>query len=202
MNRETLSQRTEPRRCILKDSLSLRHRCSIWADKSCNNYHNHTTNGEDHATCNTRNNHRRRTSAVALIFLMSAVGNKIPTFSGVAGVMESQGVPAPQLMLVGAIAFLILGSLSIILGFKARIGASLLLIFLVLATYFFHDFWTWPQDAMWVLSSNSDVRMPVAQIEMISFMKNLALMGAMLFIIANGAGPMSVDAKLAAKDST
>ncbi len=139
---------------------------------------------------------------LALIFLMSAVGNKIPTFSGVAGVMESQGVPAPQLMLVGAIAFLILGSLSIILGFKARIGASLLLIFLVLATYFFHDFWTWPQDAMWVLSSNSDVRMPVAQIEMISFMKNLALMGAMLFIIANGAGPMSVDAKLAAKDST
>ena len=35
----------------------------------------------------------------------------------------------------------------------------------------------------------------------LSFMKNLALMGAMLFIIANGAGPISVDAKLAANDS-
>ena len=138
---------------------------------------------------------------LALIFLMSAVGNKIPKFSNVAGLMESQGVPAPQIMLVGAIAFLILGSLSLIVGFKARIGATLLLIFLVLATYFFHDFWTWPQDAMWILSSNSDVKLPVAQIEMISFMKNLALMGAMLFIIANGAGPMSVDAKLAAKES-
>ena len=139
---------------------------------------------------------------LALIFLMSAVGNKIPKFSDVAGVMGNQGVPAPQLMLVGAIAFLILGSLSLIVGFKARIGATLLLIFLVLATYFFHDFWTWPQDAMWVLSSNSEVKLPVAQIEMISFMKNLALMGAMLFIIANGAGPMSVDAKLAAKESS
>ncbi len=138
---------------------------------------------------------------LALIFLMSAVGNKIPKFSDVAGLMESQGVPAPQFMLAGAIVFLLVGSLSIILGFKARIGAALLLIFLVLATYFFHDFWTWPQDAMWVLSSNSDVKLPVAQIEMISFMKNLALMGAMLFIVANGAGPMSVDAILAAKES-
>ena len=132
---------------------------------------------------------------------MSAVGNKIPKFSDVAGAMESQGVPAPQIMLVGAIVFLVFGGLSIIVGFKARIGASLLLIFLALATYFFHDFWTWPQDAMWVLSSNSEVKLPVVQIEMISFMKNLALMGAMLFIIANGAGPMSVDARLAATES-
>ena len=54
---------------------------------------------------------------------------------------------------------------------------------------------------MWILSSNSDVKLPVAQIEMISFMKNLALMGAMLFIIANGPGPMSVDARLAAMET-
>ena len=138
---------------------------------------------------------------LALIFFMSAVGNKIPKFTDVAGAMENQGVPVPQIMLVGAIVFLLLGSVSIIVGFKARIGATLLLIFLVLATYFFHDFWTWPQDVMWVLNSNSDVKLPVAQIEMISFMKNLALMGAMLFIIANGAGPMSADEKRAVKES-
>lgn len=138
---------------------------------------------------------------LALIFLMSAVGNKIPKFSQVVGVMEGQGVPAPKIMLAGAIAFLLIGSLSIIVGFRARLGATLLLIFLALATYFFHDFWTWPPEAMWVLSTNSEIKLPVAQIEMISFMKNLALMGAMLFIIANGAGPMSLDAKRAAKES-
>lgn len=138
---------------------------------------------------------------LALIFLMSAAGNKIPQFSKVAQLMEGQGVPMPQVMLVGAIVFLIAGSLSIIVGFKARIGATLLLIFLLLATYFFHDFWTWPEDAMWVLSTNSEVKMPVQQIEMISFMKNLALMGAMLFIVANGSGPMSVDEKLAASET-
>ena len=86
---------------------------------------------------------------LALIFLMSAVGNKIPKFADVAGVMEQQGVPAPRLMLIGAIAFLLLGSISIVLGFKARLGAVLLLIFLGLATYYFHDFWTWSPDAMW-----------------------------------------------------
>ncbi len=138
---------------------------------------------------------------LALIFLMSALANKIPNFSEVASLMESKGVPAPQFMLVGATAFLLLGSLSIMTGFKARIGASLLLVFLVLATYYFHNFWIWAPEAMWVLSSNPDVKMPVAQVEMISFMKNLALMGAMLFIMANGAGPMSVDARLAASES-
>ena len=78
---------------------------------------------------------------IAAIFLMSAVGNKIPKFSDVAKYMASEGVPLPQLMLVGAILFLIVGSLSIIVGYKARIGAGLLFVFLVLATYFFHDFW-------------------------------------------------------------
>ena len=135
---------------------------------------------------------------LATIFLLSAVGNKIPNFSDVAQLMESKGVPAPQLMLVGAIVFLIAGSLSIIVGFKARFGASLLLVFLILATYFFHDFWTWSPDAMWVLSTSDSVKMPVQQNEMISFMKNLALMGAMLFIMANGPGPMSLDGNSAA----
>ena len=130
---------------------------------------------------------------LAHIFFMSAIGNKIPKFKDVAGYMASEGVPIPQVMLVGAIVFLIAGSLSLILGFKARIGAGLLLVFLVLATYFFHDFWTWPENAMWVLSLNSEVQMPVQQIEMISFMKNMALMGAMLFIMSNGSGPWSLD---------
>ena len=118
------------------------------------------------------------------IFLLAAVGNKIPHFQAVAGFMAKEGVPAPQFMLAGAIVFLIAGSLSVILGYKARIGAALLLVFLVLATYYFHDFWT--------LSD------PQAQQEqMIQFLKNLGLMGAMLLVIANGTGPMSLDGRRA-----
>lgn len=123
---------------------------------------------------------------LCVIFLMSAIGNKIPNFSGVAKNMASEGVPAPQLMLAGAIVFLIVGSLSVVLGFKARIGATLLLIFLVLATYFFHDFWTMKGEAV--------------PKQTIQFMKNLSIMGALLFIIANGAGPLSLDHWLAGGD--
>ncbi len=114
------------------------------------------------------------------IFLLAAVGNKIPHFSDVAGVMAKAGVPAPEFMLVGAIAFLVAGSLSVVVGYRARVGASLLLVFLVLATYYFHAFWslTDPQ---------------AQQMQMIQFMKNLSMMGAMLFIIANGSGPLSLD---------
>jgi putative oxidoreductase len=122
---------------------------------------------------------------LSTIFLMSAVGNKIPHFSGVAKYMESAGVPAPQFMLVGAIAFLLVGSVSVILGFKARFGATLLLVFLVLATYYFHPFWKFEG--------------PAQQDLMIQFMKNLSMAGAMLLVIANGSGPMSLDNKLAAK---
>lgn len=118
---------------------------------------------------------------IATIFLMSAVGNKIPNFSSVVGYMTSEGVPFATLMLIGAIAFLIAGSLSIVAGYQTRIGASLLLVFLVLATYFFHDFWNFEG--------------PEAQQQMIQFMKNLSLMGTMLFLIANGPGEVSLDTR-------
>jgi putative oxidoreductase len=113
------------------------------------------------------------------IFLLSAVGKKIPEFKGVAAYMTSRGVPASQVMLAGAIVFLIAGSLAIILGYKARIGATLLLIFLGLATYYFHDFWH--------LSGQEAVA------QQIQFMKNLGLAGAMLMIIANGSGAGSLE---------
>ena len=113
------------------------------------------------------------------IFFLSAVGNKIPHFKAVAGFMASKGVPASQFMLAGAIVFLIVGSLSVILGYRARIGATLLLIFLGLATYYFHDFWHLQGQA--------------AQDQQIQFMKNLGLAGAMLMIIANGSGAGSLE---------
>jgi putative oxidoreductase len=116
------------------------------------------------------------------IFFMAAVGNDIPHFSDVAKLMDSFGIPAPQLLLVGAIVFLTVGSMSVIVGYYARFGAALLLTFLVLASYYFHAFWTLEGQAQ--------------QAQMIHFMKNLSMMGAMLFVIANGSGPMSLDSLL------
>jgi putative oxidoreductase len=122
---------------------------------------------------------------IATIFLMSAVGNKIPKFDVVAKGMGSVGIPQPQVMLAGAILFLIAGSLSIILGYKARIGAALLFVFLALATYYFHDFWKY-QGAR-------------QQEQLVQFMKNLSMMGTMIFIMTNGSGAMSLGKKGASK---
>jgi len=129
---------------------------------------------------------------ITAIFLSSAVMNKIPQFNAVAEMMAGKGIPQPKILLAGAIAFLILGSLSLILGFRARLGAFLLLVFLVAATSYFHVFWKLP----------ADTPPDVLRDEQIAFMKNLALMGTMVFFLANGAGPWSIDAaRSAAADS-
>ena len=116
------------------------------------------------------------------IFLMSALGNKIPNFNEVSNLMGKVGVPGRSSCWSARIVFLLVGGFSVLVGYKAKVGAALLPVFLVLATYYFHAFWkaTDPQ---------------AQQEQMVQFMKNLALMGSMLLIIANGAGPFSFDAK-------
>ncbi len=117
---------------------------------------------------------------LSAIFVMSALGNKIPNFNQVAGFMEQAGVPVPQVALAGAIVFLLVGGASVILGYKARIGAVLLLVFLALATFYFHNFWALTDPKL-------------QQEQMIQAMKNASMMGAMLFVIANGSGAWSLD---------
>lgn len=116
---------------------------------------------------------------LTLVFLGSALGNHIPKFKTVTEYVRSEGIPLPELMHAGAIAFMLVGGLSVLFGYKARFGALLLLIFLVLAMYWIHDFWTYAE--------------PERTEQQIHFMKNLSMAGAMLLIIAAGSGPGSLD---------
>jgi len=118
--------------------------------------------------------------ALVAIFLVSTVANKIPQFSQTVEYMAREGVPIPKAALAGAIGMLLLGGLSLLLGAWTRIGAFLLLVFLGAATYYFHDFWTLP-DAL------------QRQVQLIQFLKNVAIGGGLLSIMAFGAGPWSVD---------
>jgi len=93
--------------------------------------------------------------------------------------MESVGFPAPQFFLVGAILLELFGGLSILLGFKARWGAIALIVFLIPATIIFHV---------------SGIADPAnGQGQMIHTLKNLAIMGALVNILANGAGAFALD---------
>lgn len=94
----------------------------------------------------------------------------------------SQGVPAPGLLvpLAGILAFL--GGLSILLGYKAKVGAWLIVIFLLPVTYMIHNFW--------------NVADPIAeQIQYIMFMKNLSMLGGALLLTYFGSGPCSIDSR-------
>jgi putative oxidoreductase len=120
------------------------------------------------------------------IFLLSAVAGKIMNFGGTVEKMAAEGVPSPTILLGGAIAFLILGSLSIVLGYKGRFGAFLLLCFLGAATYYFHDFWSVADAGQ-------------RQLQTIQFMKNMAIAGGLMSLMAFGGGPWSVDGWITSK---
>jgi putative oxidoreductase len=120
---------------------------------------------------------------IVAIFLLAAVGSDIPKFHDTVAEMHRHNVPYPEVLLPGAIIFLIVGSLLVLFGYKARFGALLLLIFLGLATYYFHNFWDLPAGTT------------EQKIQMIQFFKNLSLAGTMLFIMAVGAGPFSLDGR-------
>jgi putative oxidoreductase len=110
---------------------------------------------------------------------MSSFGHFSPQVIGYAA---QQGVPLAGLLvpLSGLIA--LVGGLSILFGYRARIGAWLLVLFLVPVTLMMHRFW--------------DVADPMmAQIEQSMFMKNLSMLGGALLIAYFGAGPFSLDAR-------
>jgi putative oxidoreductase len=117
---------------------------------------------------------------LAAIFLASAVMNHIPHFGTITNILAGKGIPAPAVANAIATGLMLLGGVSLVLGYKGRLGALMLLIFLALASYYFHDFWHYEGHDK--------------EQQMIHFMKNAAMMGAMLFIIANGPGAWSLDA--------
>ena len=111
-----------------------------------------------------------------LIFLMSGFTHFAKQTIGFAA---SQGVPLASVLvpLSGLIAFF--GALSILLGYRARLGAWLLAIFLIGVTPM-HKFWGITDPMM-------------QQMQMVMFMKNLAMLGSALLITQFGSGPWSLD---------
>lgn len=117
---------------------------------------------------------------LAVIFLMSGI-DKIGAFAGTSGYMASKGLPMADVLLAITIVIEIGGALMLILGWKAKLGAAALFLWMIPVTIMFHNFWAMPPADQ--------------QMQMIMFMKNLGLMGGMLYIMAFGSGPMSVDKK-------
>ena len=118
---------------------------------------------------------------ISQIFLFSGV-MKIIDWSGTEAQMASRHMFWIPLFHVAALLTELIGGLSLLLGYKARLGAILLFLFLIPVTLTFHSFWTYadPKEQ---------------QVNMLFFMHNLALMGGLLLVMTFGPGPLSIDLK-------
>lgn len=118
---------------------------------------------------------------LSLMFIMSGF-NKISGYEGTQGYMEAMGVPGELLPLV--IVLEIVGGVAVVVGWQTRIAAFLLAGFTVLSALLFHF-------------NFAD------QMQSIMFMKNIAIAGGFLFLVAAGPGAYALDnrsAKLAEQE--
>ena len=112
----------------------------------------------------------------SLIFIASGL-SKIGDWQKTINYMESHAMSFTPFFLAMAILLQVLGGLSIIANYKSKIGIILLLVFLIPATFIFHNFWSLP--------TGTEIEMVNQQYEMVSFLKNITIIGALLLIFGS-----------------
>jgi putative oxidoreductase len=120
---------------------------------------------------------------LALMFVLSGI-SKLTGLEGTAGYIASVGLPAAQLLAIGAGVLEVVAGVLLIVGWQARWAALALAAFTVVASLLFHNFWAMPKEQQFM--------------QQLMFMKNLAITGGLLFVFAFGAGTLSLDARRAA----
>jgi putative oxidoreductase len=104
-------------------------------------------------------------------FLWEGVSN-VWNWKGTAEYMKSKNMPSS--ILPAAVILQIVGGLSVLLGYQARIGAVLLIVFIIPAAIKMHDFWR--------------ASAPERITQKMLFMKDVAILGGLLLLLATGAG--------------
>lgn len=117
---------------------------------------------------------------IALMFVPAGL-QKIGGFAGTVGYAASVGMPLPQVGVAVALVVEIAGGLALLLGWCTRWAALVLAFFTLVASFFFHAYWSVPADA--------------AMVQQLMFWKNMAVAGGLLGFAAHGAGGWSVDAR-------
>lgn len=107
------------------------------------------------------------------VFLYSAY-SKVTNPTGTIQYMASHGIPFPNVLLIPTVLVLLAGGFSVLLGYKIRWGAMLLILFLIPATLIFHTKFAEP-------------------IQVIHFWKNLGLIGGLLLLLSTTPGKFSLD---------
>ena len=115
---------------------------------------------------------------MAALFIPSGF-SKLAGFQGTVGYIASKGLPLPQLGAVAAIGVELLVAAALLLGWRTRWAALILMLFTLAAAVLFHDYWAVPPEQK--------------MMQAINFWKNVAIPGGLLFVAAHGPGPYAVD---------
>ncbi len=116
----------------------------------------------------------------SVIFIIASAGHFTP---GTIALAAEHGVPMAGLLVPVSGVIALTGGLSVLFGFRARIGGALLVLFLVPVTFVMHNFWAATDAAAF-------------RLELILFLRNLVLLGCAVLVTAVGAGSLSLDAAM------
>jgi putative oxidoreductase len=116
--------------------------------------------------------------ALAAIFVLSGL-QKLIDFTGTASMIASAGVPLPTVAAAVAVVIELGGGLAIFAGWMTRVAALAIVVFLIIVSPIFHNFWTMEGEAR--------------MMNQIMFLKNVSMLGGFLLLMAFGPGRYSVD---------
>ena len=119
---------------------------------------------------------------LALMFVHAGV-SKLTNLDGTAGYIAAGGLPMADVLAVAVGLFEVVAGLALAVGFQARWAALALGVFTLLASVLFHKFWAVPLEQQ--------------TLQQLMFLKNMAVAGGMFIVAALGAGPVSVDNRIA-----
>ncbi len=116
---------------------------------------------------------------LALIFVLAGI-SKLGAIAATSAHMASAGIPYANDLVWGAVALELGGGILLIVGFLTRLVAAAFFFYLLALAVIFHAYWTMTGAA--------------AHAQHGDFFQHLAMMGGMLYVLAFGAGPYSIDA--------
>lgn len=117
---------------------------------------------------------------MAALFIVSGV-RKAMAFNASVAYMMKNGVPMAEFLLVLTLVLEIGGGLLLALGWKTRWISLVLAIFVAVITPIFHGFWAF-DGAQFAAQLNN-------------FLKNIAIVGGLLYFAVFGAGRLSLDSR-------
>ena len=109
---------------------------------------------------------------ISALFLISGFG-MLMNFQGTVGMIASAGIPMATVATAIALFLKVGGALMLLTGFHARLGAWMLIVFVTLASFTFHTNWA-------------------DQTQMIMFLKNVSIIGGLLYVAKFGPGAFSI----------